>query len=619
MLLRPQSRTLAKAFCFMGQLETVPEIVRRAERNYTNGTVKLGKYVDWSLKETIETIDAYLNSKHTSGETDSLGREKPFFNIVTAAANIWYRATDIDRKDIKFIPTKSSSVLLTFVANVMLQNWMNKYRFGQFLNQWGRALARYGSAVSKFVEQDGELIPSVVSWNRYIADPIQFDALPRIEKFYVTPAQLRKNSLYDQEVVSNLIETRSVRKTMDKQQKDSMDDFIELYEVHGELDSRLLEDEPELNIDDKELKYRQQMHVITFLTKDDAYDDYCLYKGKETKDPYQKDDLIEEDGRTLGIGAVEYLFDAQWMQNHTVKNMKDTLDISSRLIFQTSDSSFVGRNVLTAIETGQIMIHGLNQPLTRIANDKPDIVALQNFGSMWQAMGRDLTSTPEAARGATPPSGIAMGTVRLVTAQGLSLFEIMIENKGFALENMMRDFVIPHLKKQLKNKDEIVAILDDAGITEIDSLYIPAEAVKRYNQQAKNLVLNGNLPEPFNPAMMQEQVKQEMSAQGNKRFFKPDELGQKTWDEIFSDFEWDSIQVEVTNEQTDKAAVLQTLSTVLQSIASNPLILQDPNARMVFNKILEQTAIVSPLQLAQVSAKPTMTPSMVDGGALIAK
>jgi len=310
-------------------LESIHEIVRAAESNYLQGNTKLGKYVSWSMHDTIERIDAYLNSKHTSGEEDSLGRPKPFFNIVSAAVNIWYRATDIDRKDIKFVPTKDSSVVLAFVANVLLQNWMDKNRFGQFLNLWGRSLARYGSTVVKFVEKDGTLVPTVIPWNRIIADPVQYDAVPRIEKFYATPAQLRKNELYDQDQVDALITAIHSRKTLDGAQKDNMSDFIELYEVHGELDTRLLEEDPDLSIQDKDIKYRQQMHVISFVAgeKKDEHDDFCLYKGKEKKDPYMITHLIEEDGRTLSIGAVEYLFDAQWMQNHTAKNMKDTLDI----------------------------------------------------------------------------------------------------------------------------------------------------------------------------------------------------------------------------------------------------------------------------------------------------
>lgn len=53
-------------------MESIHEIVRDAEQNFTTGTVKIGKYVNWSLHETIERIDAYLNSKHIKGDKDSL-------------------------------------------------------------------------------------------------------------------------------------------------------------------------------------------------------------------------------------------------------------------------------------------------------------------------------------------------------------------------------------------------------------------------------------------------------------------------------------------------------------------------------------------------------------------
>jgi hypothetical protein len=611
-------------------LQSVHETVRLAEQNYLQGNTQLGKYVNWSMYETIETIDAYLNSKHTTGDTDSLGRPKPFFNIVTAAVNVWYRATDIDRKDIRFIPTKSSSVVLAFIANVMLQNWMNENRFGQFLNQWGRALSRYGSVVTKFVEQDGKLIPSVIPWNRYIADPVQFDALPRIEKFYLTPAQLRKHPLYDKDAVDALIAAKQERETIGGMSKDTMAEFIELYEVHGELDTRLLDKEPDMSVQDKDVKYTQQMHVIAYIAgeKIDEYEDFCLYKGREKKDPYMITHLIEEDGRTLSIGAVEYLFDAQWMQNHTAKNMKDTLDIASKLIFQTSDSSYVGRNVLNAIETGDIFIHKVNEPLTRVANDKPDITALQNFGMMWQNMGRELTSTPEATRGVTPPSGIALGTVQITTAQGLSLFEIMTENKGLSIEDMCKEQIIPNLKKKLKNKDEIAAVLDDAGITEIDTMYIPSAAIRRYNKRTLDEIEmaidnpDAPLPTPFDPQAEQATMKQEIGQLGNKRFFKPSELDDKQWDEIFSDFEWDSITVEVTNENHDKQAVLTSLDNAFKTVASLAGRPMTNEERLIFSKIMQETGSVSPLQLSQSSATPppmgasNPVPPTVDGGAL---
>ncbi len=596
-------------------LETVHTVVRRAELNYLQGNTRLGKYVMWSMHDTLEKIDAYLNSKHTSGPTDSLGRDKPFFNIVTAAVNIWYRATDIDRKDIKFIPKDTSSVILAFVANVILHNWMDKNRFGQFLNSWGRSLARYGSSVVEFVEKDGDLTASVIPWNRIIADPVQFDAVPHIKKLYLTPAEMRKNKLYNQDVVDSLIKTKKLRATLDKMQKDNLNDFIEVYEVKGDLDSRLLEDNPDRSLEDKEIVYTPQMHVISYSQESgkDGYDDFSLFKGRMAKDPQMITHLIEEDGRTLAIGAVEYLFDAQWMQNHSVKNMKDTLDIASRLIFQTADTHFTGRNVLTAIETGDIFVHEKDKPLERVANDKPDIMALMNYRQMWDTLGQTITATPDAMRGVNPPGQTPYSTTSLLTQQSNSLFELMTENKGLALEDMLKAYIIPHIKKKLKNTNEVVAILDDAGIQEIDSMYIPQQAIKNYNQRSKEAVMSGQPVQSFDATAEQGALKQQLGTLGNKRFFKPDEIGKMQWSEIFSDFEWDSIKVEITNENSDKQVALQTLSQVLQTLATNPTILQDPNAKMVFSAILNETGVISPLQLQSSMAQPQPQQSQQPG------
>ena len=40
------------------------EIVRKMEQDDISGNTTISKYVNFSLRETIEKIDAYLNSKH---------------------------------------------------------------------------------------------------------------------------------------------------------------------------------------------------------------------------------------------------------------------------------------------------------------------------------------------------------------------------------------------------------------------------------------------------------------------------------------------------------------------------------------------------------------------------
>lgn len=586
-------------------MQSLTQLVKERENTYIHGYANISQYVNYSQYETISTIEAYLNSKHISGSTDALGREKPFFNIVTAVSNIWMRATDIDRKNIRFRATKQKEIIPVFLANCILQNWMREVNFGSFLNDWGRTLARYGSAVTKFVEKDGLLDMNVVSWNKLITDQIDFEGNVKIFKFYLTPAQLRLNPTYNQEVVKDLLDTVQTRETLGNQTIDTLSDYIELYEVQGNLPLSMLTDK-----DKDDETYVDQLHIISFSGKSQ---DFTLYKGKIKKQQYHKADLIREDGRALGIGAVEHLFQAQWMTNHSVKLYKDQMELVSKVIYQTADKNYAGRNALTAIENGDIMIHDVNSPLTQVNNTGHDLTSITNFMTQWQNQAKEITSTPDAISGATMPSGTAYRQVAILNQESHSLFELMTENKGLALEAMFREWIIPYIRKQLNNKEEIAVVLDDAGVKQLDTWYITGVANKKVNQIIIDKALEGEMVTPQEQGDMvadeATQIQTELQKLGNQRFIKPSEIDDKTWKDIL-DINWDSVEVEITNEQSDKEAVMTTLTTVMQTVAQNPAVLQDPNMKLLFNKILEMTGQVSTIELStqMPQAQPQQLP-----------
>jgi len=591
--------------------ETIPDLVRKLEEEDKIGNTLISKYVRHSMRENLDKIDAYANSKHISGSTDALGRDKPFFNIVTSAINIWYRATDIDRKNIKMKATKQAHVMLSFVMTILFGEYMKKTSFGMWLNRWGKSLAKNGSCISKFIEVDGELISKVMPWGVMIVDPVDFDNNVKIEKLWLTPAQLRAKKGYNQKIVEDLIDQKQARETIEGQQVDNKSDYIELYEVHGELPESLLLDDPMEATEKQEKNYTQQMHVISYLAKNEGKgsDDYTLFKGKEGKDPYVITHLIEEEGRTLSIGSVENLFQAQWMTNHSQKNIKDQLDLASKLVFQTSDGNFEGQNVLSNIENGQIMTHAVNMPITQVANNSHDISALQAFGQQWKSLGMEINGINEAMTQA-PKSGTAWRQTQAALQEAHSLFELMTENKGLSLEYIIRTYFIPYLKKQMDTSDEIAAILDEHGIKKIDSIFIPSEASRRINKRIEDKILS-TTPEDlmrgdiFTPEMQEEQVAGEAEAIqktldsfGSQRFIKPSQVPDKTWKESLKDFEWE-IEVNITGENKDEQATMETLSTVFQTVASLGGQPMPEEMKVVFNKILNLTGAISPMEIAE--------------------
>ena len=551
----------------------------------------MSKYVRTDLYEDINTIYAYLESKHISGEFDSMGREKPFFNIVLASRNIWFRATDIDRKNIIIKATSLGLTLPTFFLYLHLQDWMRKENFGAFLNNWGLALAGFNSSVVKFVEKNGKLTCVVVPWSKLIVDQINFDDNLKIETLELTEAQLYER--YGKEDVDALVQAAKARETTNKQTRDNKNDYYKLYEVHGKLPL------VELTGKEKDTEYVQQMHVLSFVSSKNQDDQtwFTLYKGKEEKDPYMLTWLIpSEDGSISLNGSVKNLFQAQWMVNHSKLAIKNQLDLSSKLIFQTSDQNFIGQNALSAIETGDILIHTINQPLSAVNNTAHDITALTSFGQEWKALGSELNGISEAMLGVAPKSGTAWRQTEALLQESYSLFEIMTENKGLHIEQMLRRFILPFLMKKMNNNKEVMATLDMQGIKEIEDKYVKNEAVRRYNRNIIDSVLNGQMPDIKDVTQIEQEVRGELNDLGNQRFFKPSEIN---WKKEFENIDLDQIEVEITGESNDTQAMLTTIDKAL-TIVANPTYQQNKQAQYLVNKALTKTGFLSPVELSSM-------------------
>lgn len=588
----------------------ISELVRLQETNFIDGGGTLmSKYVTSDLYEDISKIYAYLDSKHISGEKDSKGREKPFFNIVTAARNIYYRATDIDRKDIQIKAKNSHEQISSILATIHLQDWMKRENFGVFLNDWGMELAGFNSSVVKFVESGGKLHPMVVPWSRLIVDPINFDKNPKIEILELTEAELRKHKGYDKDMVEKFCDALSARELTDRTKQDQRSNYIKLYEVHGVLPLSYLTGKEK-----DETEYVQQMHVLSFVARKDKpkeYDDFTLISGREEKDPYMLTSLLPATDGSISLnGAVKNLFEAQWMMNHTAKSIKDQLDVASKMLFQTADANFVGRNVLSAVEQGDILIHAVNQPLTQLNNTSHDISAQQNFGNMWKSLAAEINGVSESMMGQVAPSGTAWRQVEALLNESHSLFELMTENKALDIERMLRKHVINYLKKQMDSSEEVAATLEGSGITKIDSMYVPNEAKRRYNKWAVDQTIKylksnkqQDIPSPYQADVVEVGIKKELAPLGNQRFFTPEDIDTKTWKDVFKDLEWE-LEVDISGESTNKQTTLTTLTTML-SVIANPNFVNNPQAQLIIGKILSATGVVSAIELAQL---PTATP-----------
>jgi hypothetical protein len=75
---------------------TIFDYVKEQRTAYRAYTIEIADGYDYSQYQTLRTIELYYNSKFTTGNLDSLKREKPFYNICKFRVNVATRATDID-------------------------------------------------------------------------------------------------------------------------------------------------------------------------------------------------------------------------------------------------------------------------------------------------------------------------------------------------------------------------------------------------------------------------------------------------------------------------------------------------------------------------------------------
>lgn len=580
-------------------MESLHSMVERQVTNYPTQDVTITDAYRFNQYQNLQQIENFSHSQYASGQLDGNGNPKPFFNITTAKKNIAIRATDIDRKDIQMKTTDSDEEFRSFVATKFNRTLMNKMKFNEYLNSWGERLPKYGSCVTKVVRRGKTLEIKVVDWFTLVCDPVKFDSAPVIEKISLTPSELRlkQKDGWDSQIIEDLIENyRSSRKDIRGNEIYADPDFITVFEVHGNLPLSYLKDKPSKK---DETEYTQQMQVIAIgKNESDQIKEFTLYKGKESKNPYSISHWEQADGRTLGVGVVEAMFQPQIWYNYNALLAKKQLDLASTTILQTMDRDLTAKNVLTNMQSGDFLVHAPQGDVTPINFAPQGVAALQASNEVINRLAESITSTPDGIQGNTPPSGTAFRTVAMLNTEAHSYFDYITENKGNYIESLYREYVIPFIASQLSTSDEIVAVLSSEEIEWFDN----EVANMAVTEELKKQTIAGNIVSPIQLDQLRQQKLSQLKKTGAKRYLNS---GKGTWKDYFKDYEWEC-EINITGESQDKKAALDTLSTALQMVAANPGILQNPTTKMLFMKLIDLSGVVSSLEIegAAASAPP---------------
>lgn len=576
-------------------MNSIYEFVKQARDDYYSKEIEVVPGYEFSQYETLRTIELYHGSKFKSGSKDSLKREKPFYNICKFRVNVAVRATDLDTKDVQIEADDVGAYGQSFILSLKNRKWMKASNFATLLNSMGLARAKYGHVVVKKVERPGELQIHVVPWRDLITDQVDITNGVKIERHYYSPADLQdmaKGSGWQNidDAIATAEKQQSANVTGKGRYNRTLGANIEVWEVHGVLPDSYLPTVEGVETSDK--TYSRQMHIVVLDEENkEEIKGVSLFAGPEASDPYM--DLAWEkiDGRGLGVGVIEDLFEAQVWTNHSVKQKKDMLDLAGKIIFQTANTSIAAQNVLTDLENGAIITS--TQPITQVNNAPVGLGALAQLMADWDTQAENVTSTYPAILGSTPPNGHSAFRLQAsLQNEATAIFEYRRQEMGLLLQEMYREWILPFLVQQINRTTELV------GEMTPDEAQIVAGLIADFqtNQKVKDAILSGQVVTQAGMEAMKQSLLGAHVKAGTKRKFKfPKQFFQADY----------NVDVNMTGEQKDNQKMLTGIFQIFGVVGQNPNILTDPRMASLFNEAMELLG-VSP---ALMSGKSAPTPN----------
>lgn len=506
-----------------------------------------------NLKKTLKKIELYLASKFLSGNRDSQGNKKYFYNLILPQCGNATKNIDLDRKDIVVTPVRGvKDTIKAMIYKLELNYWMRKNNIGVLLNKISDALPKYGSVILKKVKNKIEFVPlkniifdPAVS-NR--SDDYDLNSPYIIEKHIYQPSELLDMAKegWDKDCINKLIDNCN--------QNDRSIIVYEYYNTFSEAD---------LGLSDKEDYVKARVYIGQIYNKDakkseSPTDGITLKVEKVKKFPYKKLDYFTMEGRALGLGIAEMLFDVQERWNEMANDKALSMRLGNKQLFQTNGRTSAG-NILTDLLNGDIL--NVDGEIKKIDTSERNLQAYgqEEYNMLYHV--RSLSNAQEVLTGEQLPSRTPFRSLALQQKSAGKLFEFIRQNISMFLEEVFIEWVLPQFSKEVLKK-HVFKFTDPDDIEAIVEWTVNG----MMNEAIKDYVLSfGYFPSEEDKEIIKTELKERKMK--NKELFGDIIDG-------WLDFDFD-IQIDISGEKSNKQAVIETGVNILQLLAQNPIAMQD--------------------------------------------
>ena len=526
----------------------ISDEVQKVITNYVSRSVEIvdSKY-QFNQYDTIRRIYLYVNDEFWN----NVPEDTIFWNISTPRIPHFAKNIDLDTKNLAPIGVGSLSMVQSFILKTKFKKWVRDNNLAIQLNDMSDSLATFASTVVK-VNRKTKEVEECDLRNLYFNPTVKSIRDANIvEKHYLNETELRaKKDVWD-----------NVEKVIDKgidddPKKDSVRNF-EIWEYSGEVEV------------EGDMVYK---HIIG---SGEGDDEVILFEEELKREDclYYDFHASKYKGRWLRVGVVERLFKLQAQANSVVNQNAEARTIASLLLLQTSNPDIEG-NVLKQAESGDIIN---DDTLKQVGLDNRAFNVLLGELQQIEMKADKLCMTPDVVTGEKLPSGTTFRGQAQLTNAAKSAFKDAQDRLGAQLEVLLRNEILPQIKKDFR-KEEIIEIAgNEEDIEQFDKLIFNRK-VKRMLERFKAGELKIDSEEELAKKIseIQRQVTEELEQNGRKVRLEKDWL----------DIEWD-IKFNITNESEDKEQTNNAYFNAIQFMISNPNLINTP----IMKQYLENNGI----------------------------
>jgi hypothetical protein len=514
--------------------------------------------------EMIKTIDAYYNSHFISGDLDSQGQRKPFYNISKTPCDVGSKLIDFDRKDIIVVPTTYSEFTDFEVAlrQKKLKDLMKEQNFGELINDLGDDYPKYGHIYAQKTKE---------GWKDIGITRVRCH--PGYEDITRSPFVAVLHSMSKEDILAMDWNGKDLEQVKSGEDRDYI--VYEYFERKGKKwERKFLTD-----------MYRRTSGIDTpenqYLKGSDEYLPGLVLHEDNADLNIRESKWDKVKGRHLGCGFVEILIPEQQEINMVAYLRGKTLFLKALQLFFSKDES-IGNSVVSDLEFGQII--NTQFDITALPVNNADISAYNDTFNTYLVNSQKKTHSTDIAVGDALPSGTPLGSAKLQASFTVSYFNKKREN--FAL--FFKPIIYDLLKEAKPKKGDVVNLSRSDSEYDFIIEYVAKKKTDEY--------FDGKVVDKDEYEAKREEIKKQLS---DRKVLSIDV------DSDFDDKLESYVDVVITGEAVDINAKQQIYQFVLNSVSANPGLLVSPVTRsMIFNML--RMSGESPIGLEMMSRKADM-------------